>query len=113
VTDPWRQIDVLVFPSVWYENYPQVLQEAFASGTPVIASDIGALPELVHDGKNGRLFTPGDAIDLRDKMQSFIDCPDLIRIFGQNSQSVRSIQEEATALERIYQILIEKSTSSE
>ncbi len=65
----WRKfadLDVLVMPSLWFENAPQVIQEALATGTPVIASDVGALPESVQDGINGRLFPPGNAEALRD-----------------------------------------------
>ena len=54
----------LVLPSIWYENFPRTLVEAFGAGLPVIASRIGSLAELVEDGKTGLLFEPGDANDL-------------------------------------------------
>ena len=54
----------LVLPSIWYENFPRTLVEAFGAGLPVIASCIGSLAELVEDGKTGLLFEPGDANDL-------------------------------------------------
>jgi len=57
----------LVFPSVWYEGMPMTLLEAFAAGTPVIASDLGAMASMVKDGYNGWLFSPGDASALREK----------------------------------------------
>ena len=53
--------DVLVIPSLWYENAPLVISEAFAAGAPVVASNIGALAEKVRDGVDGLLFPPGDA----------------------------------------------------
>ena len=53
----------LVFPSQWYEGQPKVLLESFAKGTPVVASRLGSMTELVGDD-NGRLFTAGDANDL-------------------------------------------------
>lgn len=59
----------LVMPSIWYENFPRTLVEAFASGLPVIASRLGALAELVRDGETGLLFTPGDAEDLAEKLR--------------------------------------------
>lgn len=49
----------LVLPSLWYEGFPMTLVESFASGLPVIASDIGALGDLVGDGANGLLFRHG------------------------------------------------------
>jgi glycosyltransferase involved in cell wall biosynthesis len=52
---------VLVCPSGCYETFGRVVIEAFAAGTPVVASDLGALAELVQEGRTGRLFRPGDA----------------------------------------------------
>ena len=52
---------VLLIPSLWAEAFPRVLVEAFACGLPVIASRIGALAELVSEGRTGLLFEPGDA----------------------------------------------------
>ncbi len=54
----------LIFPSLCFENGPLAILEAFALGVPVVASRIGSIPEYVTDGVSGRLFQPGDAIDL-------------------------------------------------
>lgn len=54
----------LVVPSVWYENMPMVVLEAYAVGLPVLASRLGALAELVVAGRTGSHFEPGDAADL-------------------------------------------------
>jgi glycosyltransferase involved in cell wall biosynthesis len=51
----------LVFPSLWYEGLPRTIIEAFANGTPVIASNLGAMASLIDDGINGLHFNPGDA----------------------------------------------------
>jgi glycosyltransferase involved in cell wall biosynthesis len=51
----------LVFPSEWYETFGLVAAEAFAAGTPVVAADIGAVAEIVDDGRTGLRFRPGDA----------------------------------------------------
>ncbi len=58
------QATALVFPSVWYEGQPRTIIESFACGTPVIASDIGSMTELVRHGETGWLCTPGDAAGL-------------------------------------------------
>lgn len=63
--------DVLIVPSLWYENSPLVIQEAHALEIPVIASDLGALPEKV--GAGGWLFPPGDAAALRARLQTLLD----------------------------------------
>jgi glycosyltransferase involved in cell wall biosynthesis len=65
----------LVMPSVWYETFGRTIIEAFAKGTPVIASRLGAMAELVEDGATGLLFTPGDAADLASKVQMLASDP--------------------------------------
>lgn len=64
----YRNAAFLVAPSEWYENAPMSVLEAFAHGKPVIAAEIGGLPELVEPGRTGWLFPPGDAEALRDRM---------------------------------------------
>ncbi len=56
----FADVDALIVPSLCYENAPQIIAEALAAGLPVVASRIGGIPELVHDGENGFLFTPSD-----------------------------------------------------
>lgn len=73
----------LVMPSLWYENFPRTLVEAFAAGLPVIASRIGALAELVRDGETGLLFTPGDPDDLAAKVRWALANPEAVRAMGE------------------------------
>jgi glycosyltransferase involved in cell wall biosynthesis len=54
----------LVLPSECYENFPRVISEAFAKGTPVIASNLGAMARVVEHGRTGLLFEPGSSLDL-------------------------------------------------
>lgn len=61
--------DAVVVPSLCYENSPTVIYEAFKTGVPVIAADIGGVGELVRDGENGYLFRPGDADGLRASLR--------------------------------------------
>jgi glycosyltransferase involved in cell wall biosynthesis len=62
-----RRARFLVFPSEWYEGFPLTIAEAFACGTPVVASRLGAMAEIVEDGRTGLLFSPGDSEDLAAK----------------------------------------------
>jgi len=78
---------VLVVPSIWYENFPRTLVEAFACGLPVIASRIGALAELVRDGETGLLFEPGNPRDLADKMAWALAHPELTAAMGRNARA--------------------------
>lgn len=52
----FKDIDVLVVPSIWYENTPLVIFSAFAAKTPVIGTDIGGITEVVKHGYNGMVF---------------------------------------------------------
>lgn len=58
----------LVVPSIWYENFPRTIVEAFACGLPVIASRLGALADIVRDGETGLLFEPANPQDLANKL---------------------------------------------
>jgi glycosyltransferase involved in cell wall biosynthesis len=70
--------DVLVLPSV-YEELGTVLIEAMAVGLPVIASRVGGIPELIHDGENGLLVPPGDVRPLAAAIDRVLGDPDLAR----------------------------------
>jgi len=74
----YRQIDILIVPSRWPDNSPLVVQEALACGIPIIASDIGGMPELVEDGINGYLFKYNSHEALAQKIREFIKNPDKI-----------------------------------
>ena len=78
------ETDIFILPSIWPENQPVTITEAMASRLPVIASDVGGIPELVKDGKTGYLFEVGNAKDLAQKMSEFILHPDRIKTFGEN-----------------------------
>jgi len=54
----------VLLPSLWFEGFPMTVAEAFSTGTPVVASRIGALAAIVTDGHDGLHFKPGDAADL-------------------------------------------------
>jgi glycosyltransferase involved in cell wall biosynthesis len=62
-------LDLFVLPSLPGEGLPNVLLEAMACGKPVIATQVGGVPELVHDSQNGYLAPPGDAETLRDTLE--------------------------------------------
>ncbi len=59
----------LVFPSLWYEGMPRTILEAFAVGTPVLASNIGAAIEMIKPDHTGRFFRTGDSTDLAKQIK--------------------------------------------
>ena len=102
IKEPYSEIDVLVFPSIWYENCPLVLAEARFTGTPVIASNLGAIPEFIEDGKTGLLFEPNSPDDLYKKIIKIIENPKLLESFKANITPPKSIKEQAEGVEKIY-----------
>lgn len=75
---------MLVFPSEVYETFGRVAAESFAAGTPVVASGLGAVAEVVEDGRTGLHFSPGDAGDLARKVMGLLVTPgELLRMRGE------------------------------
>lgn len=95
---------VVLFPSEWYETFGRVAIEAFAKGTPVVASDIGAIAELVEHGRTGLLFHPGDPDDLAAKVEWLVSHP---RELARMRQEARAEYERKYTAERNYQMLME------
>ena len=88
VLNELRHAIALVVPSEWFEGLPMVLLEAFATGTPVIASEIGSLGELVEDGVSGLLVAPGDPEALAGRMRFARDHRGEMGQFGANARLV-------------------------
>jgi len=78
--------------------------EAFACGTPVIASDLGSIPEFVDDGRTGLLFRPGDAQDLAAKVRWAFDHPE--QMAAMRRETRREYEQKYTP-ERNYKLLID------
>ena len=79
-------LDVLVLPSIRSEATSQVIPQAFAVGTPVVASTVGGSPELVRDGETGRLVPPGDARALAAAVLELVSDPARARALGRAGQ---------------------------
>jgi len=104
-------VDAVVVPSIWVENYPLVIHEAFSAGRPVIASDLGAIPESVRDGIDGLLFAPGDAADLARVLARCIDEPGLLERLAAGITPVKTMDEEVALLVEHYRSLQSSGTS--
>jgi GT2 family glycosyltransferase len=79
-----RQADIFVFPTL-ADSYGIVLLEAMRAGVPIVASRVGAIPEIVVDGLNGLLCEPGDSDQLAEKILELADDPELRAKMRQNN----------------------------
>ncbi len=102
-----RTFDLLVVPSLWYENSPLVIQEAYALGIPVIASNLGALAEKVEDGRTGRLFAPGDAAALAALLMELNANPGVLAGWRRQIRPPPAMPDHAAELADIYTQFIE------
>ena len=64
---------LVIIPSEWYENCPFTVMETQMFGTPLLASNLGGIPELVQDGVTGELFEAGNEIELENKLLKLLD----------------------------------------
>jgi glycosyltransferase involved in cell wall biosynthesis len=98
-----QHASLLIVPSEWYEGFPAIIAEACATALPVVASRLGALAEIVEDGRTGLLFTPGDARDLAAKVTWALDHP---REVAEMTWRTRAEYETKYSAERNYGLLL-------
>lgn len=106
-------IDWAVVPSVWWENSPLVIQEAFQHRRPVICSDIGGMAEKVDDGVNGLHFRAGDPRSLADTLERAVTEPGLWERLREGIRPVYAMDDHIRALEEIYDELSEPHRAKE
>jgi glycosyltransferase involved in cell wall biosynthesis len=71
VLNELRKCSALIFPSIWYEGMPMTIIEAFSMGTPVIASNIGAMASMIRHGHTGIHFTAGSVLSLKEQLSNW------------------------------------------
>ncbi len=97
-----RTFDLSCVPSLWDECCPLTIQEAFMAGTPVLASDLGGLAELVRPGVGGALAPPGDVDAWADKLIAFSNDPESLSALTATIPAVPNIKEHVDALLTLY-----------
>jgi glycosyltransferase involved in cell wall biosynthesis len=100
------EIDALLMPSIWYENAPVVIQEAFAAGTPVIASRLGAITEWVRHNENGLLVSPGDAQAWHMALSRLCEDPALVEKLSAHTPQPMTIDEHVDRILGRYRLAL-------
>lgn len=106
--DSYHQSNLTVLPSICYDNSPMMIYESLTSSTPILASNIGGIPELVEENINGYLFKPGDEEELRQIMEELINNPDSLKQLEKGafeSASQYTMEKYVQSFEEIYRTL--------
>ena len=102
----YAQIDVLAVPSLWLENSPLVIHEAFMAGIPVVGARIGGIADLVEDGRNGLLYDPAAPDALRAALHGLIEHPARLAALARMTPPVKTIADDAREWEVTYASLV-------
>lgn len=106
ISQIFSELDVLVVPSLWYENTPLVIYSAQASKTPVIASNLGGMTEVIEHEKNGLLFDKGNAVDLAQQVIRLLGDRTLLERLSANAHLPKSIPAYVDELESMYMCIV-------
>jgi glycosyltransferase involved in cell wall biosynthesis len=109
----FSNLDVLVVPSIWYENTPLVIYSAQAAGRPVIASNLGGMAEVVEHEKNGLLFEAGNVEALAAAIGRLVRDRILLESLAANSASPKTIAGYVGELVIHYNELLKDTRSKE
>jgi glycosyltransferase involved in cell wall biosynthesis len=107
------ELDLVIVPSLWWENSPLVLLRALAHNVPVIVSRLGGLTEIIKHGKNGFVFEVGDAKSLAAVLKKIDADPRILNKIKSQIQSPPRIEEEAFEYEMVYNELTQNLTKGE
>lgn len=102
-----QDIDVLIVPSLWLENAPLVIQEAFLAGVIVVSADIGGMYELIANHR-GLCFQAGSASSLANTLEQIMQNPSILNALPDNRECVDSIQKDCKATLTLYTKLLKE-----
>ena len=103
--------DLVVVPSLWYENSPNVILEAFGHGVPVLVSNLGGMAEMVRDGVDGLHFEVGDVASLANRINWLAADRSRLQALAANIQPVKTGAQEADEVEAIYRQVVKAKES--
>ncbi|MEM7310378.1 MAG: glycosyltransferase [Planctomycetota bacterium] len=105
-------VDVVVVPSIWYENQPIVILEALAAGRPVVVPRVGTFPENVRDGVDGLLYEPDDPASLAAALTRLVREDGLVEKLAEGVRA-RTVPDVATQVGQLLEIYTELCTARE
>jgi glycosyltransferase involved in cell wall biosynthesis len=108
LAERFARLDVVVVPSLYYENLPNVILEAFAHGTPIIASNLGGMREAVRHEVDGLLFETGNAADLAAQIRRLIEDSALVARLHGGITRPASVSDEVDVLIEAYETILTK-----
>jgi glycosyltransferase involved in cell wall biosynthesis len=88
IVEWYQRASIFVLPSVMYEALGIVNLEALACKTPVVATNVGGILEVVHDGENGILVEPNNAVKLASAIQHLLDNESIRKKFGEEGRKL-------------------------
>jgi glycosyltransferase involved in cell wall biosynthesis len=105
-TGIYRNLDVLVVPSLWLENSPLVIHEALMAGLAVVGSNIGGIPGLIRDNVNGLLVQPGSVEALAAALRTLAADRGLLDRLRRAPHRIKRIEDDAAEWEQRYAAVV-------
>lgn len=104
----FAELDVLVVPSIWYENTPLVIYSAQAAGCPVVASNLGGMAEVIEHERNGLLFEVGDVTGIARELRRLARDRKLLRQLSANAKKPKPMEDYVSELQDIYEAVLKE-----
>jgi glycosyltransferase involved in cell wall biosynthesis len=106
-------VHLVVFPSLWEENYPLVVRETLLHGVPVVGSTLGGVPEAIEDGVNGFLFDPYREGDLAEKLERLLETPLLLDAIteGARRSAIETMEHHVERVVGLYDDALRQGTA--
>jgi len=114
IKNHYNKANILIVPSLWKEPFGLVGPEAMSVGRPVVASNVGGIPEWLDDGVNGFLVEPGNSKQIAEKVIRLFSDRKLLEKMGENARKKAeqfSIEKHVIKIENIYEKLVDKYKS--
>jgi glycosyltransferase involved in cell wall biosynthesis len=102
VDDLMQSVDIVVMPSIWWENSPVVIQEALRNRRPILCSDIGGMAEKVRDGLDGFQFPVGNSVALASLLIKIAEKPTYLSDLDRTMRSPDRVEDAADRFEHLY-----------